>query len=383
MDALKGFHQNALRPKSMKLLGIITHCGIYEYLKMPFGMQNAPSHYKRMMNTIFPTKLCEGWLIICIDDIIICLDSWPLDLESISKVLDKVAGVNMKISLKKCNFAFEELTALGHIVSGLSLGIDKNKIAAVVLKPITQNKKKMSFLGFASYYRKHPIEFAILAKSLYTICDQQTVFEMTQERIKAYEKIRKSLKEAHLLLMPDWNMPFKLYIDACGDGLGEPLHKAQVIDDKPTEGPVCYISRKIKPTEAKYGAIKMECLCLVWELEKLSYYLDGRVFEVMTDCNALKSILNMKTRNRHILRWQIATQEYRGNMTIVHKAGDIQKNTDGLSRWALANTPDNSAYVPLEAEPQIPIEQINMTAIRTESFEEVRESNKQDRTAIS
>ncbi|MBW0488327.1 hypothetical protein O181_028042 [Austropuccinia psidii MF-1] len=202
---------------------------------------------------------------------------------------------------------------------------------------------------------------------------------MTKERIKAYEKIRKALTEEPLLLMPDWNMPFKLYIDASGDGLGEPLHKVQVIDDKPTERPACYISSTIKPTEAKYGEIQMECLCLVQALEKLSYYLDGCVFEVMTDCNVVKSILNIKTRNRHILRWQIATQGYRGNMTIVHKAGNIHKNPDGLSRWELANTPDNSAYVPLEAEPQIPIEQINMTAIRTDFFEEVRESYTQDK----
>ncbi|MBW0579122.1 hypothetical protein O181_118837, partial [Austropuccinia psidii MF-1] len=55
MDALKGFHQNVLTPKAKKLLRIITHCGIYEYLRMPFGIKNAPSHYQRMMNTIFPT----------------------------------------------------------------------------------------------------------------------------------------------------------------------------------------------------------------------------------------------------------------------------------------------------------------------------------------
>ncbi|MBW0552250.1 hypothetical protein O181_091965 [Austropuccinia psidii MF-1] len=74
MDAFKGFHQNFLMPKAKELLRIITHCGIYEYLRMPFGIKNAPSHYERMMNTIFPTELSEGWLIIYIDDII-CSDS--------------------------------------------------------------------------------------------------------------------------------------------------------------------------------------------------------------------------------------------------------------------------------------------------------------------
>ncbi|MBW0573936.1 hypothetical protein O181_113651 [Austropuccinia psidii MF-1] len=116
----------------------------------------------------------------------------------------------------------------------------------------------------------------------------------------------------------------------------------------------------------------MECLCLVWELEKLHYYLDGSVFEVINDCNAVKSILNMRNPNRHMLIWQIAIQEYRGNMTIVHKAGNIHKNADELRRWELANTPDNPAYAPFKAEPQIPIQVVNITDIGTEFFEEVR-----------
>ncbi|MBW0586929.1 hypothetical protein O181_126644 [Austropuccinia psidii MF-1] len=134
-------------------------------------------------------------------------------------------------------------------------------------------------------------------------------------------------------------------------------------------GTICFISRQIKPTDARYGASQIECLFHVWALETLHYYLDGSAFEVITDCNALKSLLNMKTPNRHMLKWQIAIQEYRGNMTIVHKAGNIHKNADGLSRWELPNTPDNHAYLPTSAEPQIPIEGINMTDLGTEFFE--------------
>ncbi|MBW0468034.1 hypothetical protein O181_007749 [Austropuccinia psidii MF-1] len=202
---------------------------------------------------------------------------------------------------------------------------------------------------------------------------------MTQERIKAYGKIRKALTQEPLLLIPEWNIPYKFYIDACGDGLGAALNHVQIIDDKPTEGPVFDISRQIKPTEARYGASQMECLCLVWALEKLHQYLYGSVFEVITDCNAVKSLLNIKPPKRHMLRWQIAIQEYRGNMPIVHKAGKIHKNAYGLSRWALANTPNNPAYVPLEAEPHISIEGINITNIGTKFFEEVIKYYKQDK----
>ncbi|MBW0564907.1 hypothetical protein O181_104622 [Austropuccinia psidii MF-1] len=86
----------------------------------------------------------------------------------------------------------------------------------------------------------------------------------------------------------------------------------------------------------------------------------------------------MKTPNRHRLRWQIAIQEYRGNMTIVHKDGNIHKNADGLRRWPLPNNIYNPAYVPEEAFPQIPIEGISVTDLNTTFLEEVRNSYTQD-----
>ncbi|MBW0558199.1 hypothetical protein O181_097914 [Austropuccinia psidii MF-1] len=125
---------------------------------------------------------------------------------------------------------------------------------------------------------------------------------MTFDRLNAFESLREALTTDPLLLIPDFRLPFKLHIDASGDGLGASLHQVQIISDKPVEGPICFISRQIKPTEARYGASQMECLCLVWALEKLNYFLEGCVFEVITDCTAVKSLFNMKTPNRHILR---------------------------------------------------------------------------------
>ncbi|MBW0570366.1 hypothetical protein O181_110081 [Austropuccinia psidii MF-1] len=143
MDALKGFHQNVLKDNAKRLLRVIVHCGIFEYLRMPFGMKNEPSHYQRVMNTIFTEELSEGWLIIYIDDIIVCSETWENHLTRLERVLQKIVQVNMKISLKKCHFAYSKLKALGNVVSGLSLGIDKNKVAAVLLKLMPQTKKEM------------------------------------------------------------------------------------------------------------------------------------------------------------------------------------------------------------------------------------------------
>ncbi|MBW0514698.1 hypothetical protein O181_054413 [Austropuccinia psidii MF-1] len=143
MDALKGFHQNVVTPRERKYLRRIVHCGVYEYFRMPFGIKGAPSHFQRMMNGIIPEELLGGWLIIYIDDMIVCSKTWEEHMYRLSSVLTKIQSVKMKISLKKCHFVFKELKALVHVVSGLSLGIEKNTVAEVLLKPMPQNKKEI------------------------------------------------------------------------------------------------------------------------------------------------------------------------------------------------------------------------------------------------
>ncbi|MBW0550462.1 hypothetical protein O181_090177 [Austropuccinia psidii MF-1] len=197
MDSLKCLHQNVVTPRARKYWRIIVHCGVYEYLRMPFGINNSPSHFQRMMDKFFSEELSEGWLIIYIDDIIVCSKTLEEHIYRLSRVLNKIQSVNMKISLKKCHFRCKELKALGNLVSVLSLDIDKNKAAAVLLKPMPQNKEEI----------------------------WDTVFEMTVDRVKSFESLRQALTTAPLLLMPDFKLPFKLYIDASGDGLGAALHQ--------------------------------------------------------------------------------------------------------------------------------------------------------------
>ncbi|MBW0537236.1 hypothetical protein O181_076951 [Austropuccinia psidii MF-1] len=62
----------------------------------------------------------------------------------------------------------------------------------------------------------------------------------------------------------------------------------------------------------------------------------------------------MKTTNRHILRWQIAIQQCRGNITIIYKEGKSHTNADGLSRWPLDSFKSSPAHDP-ELAAKIPM----------------------------
>ncbi|MBW0523901.1 hypothetical protein O181_063616 [Austropuccinia psidii MF-1] len=115
-------------------------------------------------------------------------------------------------------------------------------------KPVTKSIKEMqSFLGLASYYRKHIKNFAHITSSLYSLCSKDVVFESTKERRDAYERIKHELTNAPVLILPDFELSFKLYIDsACSQGLGAALQQRQIVDGEPREGVICYISRKLK-----------------------------------------------------------------------------------------------------------------------------------------
>ncbi|KAI7940919.1 hypothetical protein MJO28_013204 [Puccinia striiformis f. sp. tritici] len=374
MDVLKGFHQIPIHPESREFMRIICHLGIYEYLTMPFGIENAPSHFQRMMDSVLGSFIRKGWMMVYIDDILIYPDDWDTHVQKIRTVLSTATTTGLKMSIKKCNFGYWELKALGHIVSGLSLAIDQNKVAAVLLKPMPQTITEMqSFLGFCSYYRQYIENFALKTKSLYELCTKDTIYEMTHDRVVRFEELSIAMTSAPVLAQPDYYKPFILYIDACLDGLGAALHQEFLIDDKRIEKPILFISRQIRDTEKRYGASQMECLALVWSLEKLHYYLEGSKFVVITDCTAVRTLMHMKTPNRHMLRWQIAIQQYRGSMTIVHKSGSKHQNADGLSRWALPNTPDNPTYVS-EDEDISPILGIHACDLDSAFYEVVKQS---------
>ncbi|MBW0482361.1 hypothetical protein O181_022076 [Austropuccinia psidii MF-1] len=143
MDFMEGFHQTLIKPNPMKLLIIICHIGIYEYTKMPFGIQNLAAYFQRMMDTIFQEEILEGWMVIYIDDIIIYSEQCEDHVKYIERVLSKCTPINLKISPKKCNCGQQELLALRHRLSVLSLAIYQKKVAKVLQKTVPKNIKEM------------------------------------------------------------------------------------------------------------------------------------------------------------------------------------------------------------------------------------------------
>ncbi|MBW0500568.1 hypothetical protein O181_040283 [Austropuccinia psidii MF-1] len=191
-----------------------------------------------MMDTIIQEEILEVLMVVYIDDIIIYSETWKYHVQYTDRVLSKCTPINLKISFKKCNFGQQELLVLGNKVSGLSLAIDQNKVAVVLQNPVPKNIKEIeSFLGFASYYRNLIKSFSHITSSIYKLCSKDVVSEITKERRNAYERIKHELTNAPVLILPDFELPFNLYIDAaCSQGLEAALHQGQIVDGEPREG---------------------------------------------------------------------------------------------------------------------------------------------------
>ncbi|MBW0496724.1 hypothetical protein O181_036439 [Austropuccinia psidii MF-1] len=104
MNFIKGFHQNGVKPSSMKLLRIIFHMGKYVCTRMPFGIENAPPHFQRMMDTTFQEEIFKGWMVVYLDDIIIYSEKLEYHVKYKDRVISKCTPINLQILLKKCNF---------------------------------------------------------------------------------------------------------------------------------------------------------------------------------------------------------------------------------------------------------------------------------------
>lgn len=245
------------------------------------------------------------------------------------------------VKIKKAYFGYQEVTYVGHRLNGMTLALDEARVAAVRDWPTPVSKAQLRrFLGFTGYHQQFVPRYAEHCVPLFELLSSQSEWKWTPRHDAAVKRLKDALCQAIVLFMPNFEKPFIVYTDASDVGIAAALYQE---DDEGTERPIVFISRKLKDAETRYGASNLECLAVVWMLDKLHFYLDGAKFTVVTDCIAVRSLLTAKWTHRQLICWQAAIQAFRGRMTITHRAGTLNDNADGPSRAPLANDRSNPA----------------------------------------
>ncbi|KAK5824952.1 hypothetical protein PVK06_019749 [Gossypium arboreum] len=118
-------------------------------------------------------------------------------------------------------FWLKEVTFLGHVVSAEGIKVDPRKIKAILeWKPPRSVTEIQSFLGLASYYWRFVEGFSVLAMPLTKLIRKGAPFVWTSKHQEAFEKLRKVLTEAPVLIQPESSKDFSVYSDASHVGLG-------------------------------------------------------------------------------------------------------------------------------------------------------------------
>ena len=155
LDLASGYWQVPVVEKYRHKTAFCTpECGLYEVVKMSFGLTNAAATFQRLMNKIFKEDLFKHVLIF-LDDLLVYGETPAEHLEHIEKVFLKLCAAGLKLKPKKCNLFQTQVNDLGHVLDKTGNRPDPKKLEAIREwehpKRVTQVR---SFTAFCSYYRK-------------------------------------------------------------------------------------------------------------------------------------------------------------------------------------------------------------------------------------
>ena len=336
IDLRSGFHQVTVDPADREKTAFICHRGLFEFVRMPFGLANGPSHFQRAMDFVFGDLLGKC-VMVYIDDIVIFSKNMDEHAKHLDLVLSRLAKHGLQAKTEKCKFAKSEIKLLGYILNEQGIKANPEKTSAIAKMPPPRTAKQVrSFLGMAGYYRQCIRNYADLAQPLTELTKKRKRFYWSPACQTAFDNLKAALVSDSIVRHPRVDLPYQLYTDASNYCVGAIL--CQTHEDG-TEYVVQYISHQLSSVQTRWATIEKEAYAVVYALQKLKAYLYGAEFVVYTDHKPLLCLFSKSMANTKIQRWAILLAEF--GATIKYKPGSSNIRADMLSRLS----PDTVALI--------------------------------------
>ena len=114
LDLRAGYHHIPLDKPYILKTAFNSPFGKYEYIKVPFGLAQAPAYFQELITSILKDF---NFVIAYLDDIIIFSNTLEEHLSHIRKVFEKLWLAKLSLKMSKCNIFSKEIQYLGHILS--------------------------------------------------------------------------------------------------------------------------------------------------------------------------------------------------------------------------------------------------------------------------
>ena len=337
LDANSAYWQIKINEADRKKTAFITKYGLFEHIRMGFGLCNAPATYAHVMNLVLRGIM---WSIVLafLDDILVLGSTFLDHLSHLREVLLRFRRHQLKLKPKKCIMFQKKVDFLGRIISAEDIELTEADIKAVLEWPTPRNTREVEqFLGLVNYHRNFIKSFARHAVPLYRLTGKHA-FLWHQDHQEAFEELKKALTSPPVLGLPNNYDLFILDTDASNQAIGAELIQLQEGEERV----IAYGSYALTAEQLNYCTTRKELLALVRFTRQFRHYLLGRQFLVRTDHNSLRWLLNFKEPDGQLARWLEELSQY--DMVVKHRPGRKHENADALSRMPQDESLDCSKY---------------------------------------
>ncbi len=353
LDMSQAYHQGTLHEDARKFTAFSTPWSLYEWIRIPYGIMNAPPGFQRFIFSCLANLIdqcCKAYL----DDVLVYSKDFEGHVESLRSTLRCFIERGVKLNPSKCCLFKKEVKYLGRLISAKGYRPDPENTRALdkCLEPPKTVGQLRSLIGFLGYYRTYVKDFSIKLKTVYDLLqvenpdgtrkpqknqkqlDSRVKIKWTAEHQKVIEEMVAHLKSPAVIAYPDFSQPFVVHCDASQLGLGAVLYQKQEGETKV----ISFASRTLSPAEKNYHlhSGKLEFLALKWSVGDRwrDYLIGGPEFDVITDNNPLTYVLTTARLNATGLRWVSELANF--NFKIKYRQGRTHIDADYLSRHPIA-----------------------------------------------
>ena len=269
LDLRAGYHHIPLDKPSIPKMAFNSPFSKFEYVKVPFGLAQAPACFHELMTGILKDF---NFAIAYLDNILIFSKTPWEYLSHIRKVFEKLKSANLSMKKSKCSFFSKEIQYLEHILSATGIRPLPAKTHVIQhMHPPMMSKQVKTFLDLVGNCRRFIKGFAKIAKPLTLLTRQQVKFEWTPEDHTAFLHLKEAIVQAPILHYPNPDKRYIVYTDASDDACGTQLsqeHNSMVF-------PVAFLSHTFAETQWKWSTTEQEAYGIYYAITKWNYYLQG------------------------------------------------------------------------------------------------------------